>query len=132
MVGREVFLMEPKHQYHLSWRGEFVLWCAIIKSKEIIARIYVYPNWLMKFGFESWWDMNFFLWNRSINSFIWMRRLLCLIRKRNEIIVWIRVYPNWQTNFDSKKWWEKKFFLWNQTINIIYTNKENVLVLSNH
>ena len=77
---------------------------AVIRRNKIITWIHDYPNWKMNFDSKKWWEVKFFLWNQSINSFIPIRRmhLRSLIMKRKEIILWIRVCQNWPTNINSK------------------------------
>ena len=64
----------------------------------------VYPSWYTNFDSKKRWEVKFFLWNQSINSFISLRRmnLWCPIIKRMEIVMWIYVYPNWKRIFNSK------------------------------
>ena len=73
------------------------LWCPIMKRKEIIMWIYVYPDWQMKFYSKKWWEVKFLLWKQSLNviypneqNVFW-----CPIMERKEIITWIHIYPNW-------------------------------------
>ena len=110
MVEKEVFLLKPGDQYHLSYWGECVYGAQSIK-KDIIVWIYVYPIWQMNFDSKKLWEVKFFLWNQSINSFIPMRRmnLWSPIIKRKMIIMWIHVYPNWRTNFNCKNGKKRSF-----------------------
>ena len=77
------------------------LWCLIIKRKEIILWIHVYPieKWTL---FLKMVEKDVFLMKPE--PFIPMRRmcLWCLIMKWKEIIMWIHVYPNCKTNFNSR------------------------------
>ena len=87
------------------------LWCPIMKGKKTIMWIHVYANWQTNTESKKWWQVKFFLWNQSINSFILMRRMnwWCLIFKRKEIIMWIHVCPNWWTNTNSKNGRKRSF-----------------------
>ena len=103
IVGRKVFLMKPKHQFIYQMR-RMCLWCTIMKRKEIIVWIRAYPNWHMNFDSKKLWEEKFFVWNKSINSFVPMRRMSLQhpIINRKKIIMQIYVCPNWQTNISSK------------------------------
>ena len=132
--GKRSFSFETKASLSFILIKRLCLWCPILKGKKIIMWIHVYPNWQTNFDSKKWWEIKFFLWNQSINSFIQIKKmsLWCPIMKREEIIIWIYVYLSWQMNFDSKKLWEEKFFLWNQSTKIIYPNKENEFIVPNH
>ena len=43
------------------------LWFLIMKRKEIIIWIHVYPNWQTNFDSKKWWKKKLFFWNQSIN-----------------------------------------------------------------
>ena len=43
------------------------LQCPIMKRKEIIIWICVYPNWQINIKSKKWWKEKFFLWNQCIN-----------------------------------------------------------------
>ena len=62
------------------------LWCRVMKRKEIIIWIRVYPNWQMKIDSKIRWEEKFFLWNQSMNSFVQIRRksLQCPILKKKK------------------------------------------------
>ena len=72
------------------------LWCQIMKRKENIMRIHVYPNWMMNFDSKIGRKRSFAYEAKASKSFI-PSRGLCLgypIMKRKENIMWIRVYPH--------------------------------------
>ena len=71
------------------------LWCLIIKRKEIIMWIHVYPYWKMNFNSKNGRKKSFSYESKASISFIPMRRmnLWCPIIERKEIITWIQVYP---------------------------------------
>ena len=76
----------------------------IMKRKEIIIWIHVYPNWKTNFNSKNGNKRSFsYEMNASI-SLIPMRRmcLWCPILKRKDIVIWIHVYRNWKMNFNSK------------------------------
>ena len=79
------------------------LCCPIMKRKEIVMWIHVYPNWKMNFNTKNGYKRSFSYESKASISFIPMgrMRLCCPIRKRKEIIMWIQVYPNWKSNFNS-------------------------------
>ena len=81
------------------------LWCPIMKGKEIILLIHVYPNWTTNFNSKNSRKAGFSYETMVSISFIPTGRmcLWCPIMKKNEIIMWIHVYPNRKMNFDSKK-----------------------------
>ena len=80
------------------------LWFPIMKRKEIITWIHVYPNWNMNFNSKKGNKRSFSYDTKASISLIPTRRmsLWCPIMKWNEITMWIRVYPNWKTYFNSK------------------------------
>ena len=80
------------------------LWCPIMKRKEIIMWIHVYPNWKTYFNSKIWNRRSFYYETKASISLIPTRRmcLWCPIMKRKEIILWIHVYPNWKMYFNSK------------------------------
>ena len=83
MAEWEVFLMEPKHQFiYPNAKKEFVV--PIIKRKEIIMWMHIYPNWKMNFNSKNGWKKCFSLETNAPISFIPIRRmcLWCLIIKR--------------------------------------------------
>ena len=79
------------------------LWCPIMKRKEIIMWIHVYPNRNMNFHSKKDNKRSFSYDTKASISLIPMRRmcLWCPIMKRKEIIMWIHIYRNWKTNFNS-------------------------------
>ena len=87
------------------------LWCLIMKRKEIIMWIHVYPNWKTNLNSNNGRKTSFSFEIKASKSFITIKRmrLWCPIMKRKEIIIRIHVYPNWQMNFSFKKWCEVKF-----------------------
>ena len=80
------------------------LWYPIMKRKEIIMWIHVYPNWNTNVKSKIGNKRSFSYETKASVSLITKRRmsLWCLITKRKEIIMWIDVYPNWNTNLNSK------------------------------
>ena len=80
------------------------LWYPIMKRKEIIMWIHVYPNWKTYFNSKIGNKRSFSFGTKASISLILTRRtcLWCPIMKRKENIMWIHVYPNWNTNFNSK------------------------------
>ena len=87
------------------------LWCPIVKRKEIIMWIDVYPNWNRNFNSKIGNKRSFSYETKASISLIPPRRM-CLwfpIMKRNEIIMWIHVYPNWKMNFNSKNGNKRSF-----------------------
>ena len=71
------------------------LWRPIMKQKEIIIWIHVYPNWKANFNSKNNRNRSFSYETKASISFIPMRRmcLWCPVMKRKEIIMWIWVYP---------------------------------------
>ena len=76
----------------------------IMKRKEIIMWIHVYPNWKTYFNSKIGNKRSFYYETKASISLIPTRRmcLWCPIMKRKEIVMWIHVYRNWKTNFNSK------------------------------
>ena len=134
MVDREVFPYETKASISFIPIRSMSLWCPIMKRKEIIICISVYPNWQTNINSKNDRKISFSYETKASISFILMRRmcLWCPIMKRKEIIMWICVCPSRQTNFVSKKWVEVKLFLWNQSNNVIYHNEKNKVMVPNH
>ena len=87
----------------ITTRG-MCLYFPIMKRKEIVMWIHVYPNRKMNFISKNGRKRSFSFESEATKSFIRTRgmHLYCPIMKRKEIIMWIHVYPNWKTNFDSK------------------------------
>ena len=79
----------------IPWK-RMCLWCSIMKRKEIVTWIHVYPNWKMNFNSKNGKKRSFSYEKYASISLIPMRRicLLCPIMKITEIIMWIHVYPN--------------------------------------
>ena len=44
MVEREVFLMKPSHQYHLSQRGEWICGAKSLKEKRLLCEFVFIPT----------------------------------------------------------------------------------------
>ena len=80
------------------------LLCPIIKRKEIIMWIRVYPNWKMNFNSKNGRKRSFSYETKASISIIPTRtmNIWCPIIDRKEIIMWNQVYPNWTMNFSSK------------------------------
>ena len=95
MVGSQVFLSNLCINLFILMSG-MNLWRLIIKRKEIIMWICVYPNWKMNFNSKNGGKRSFSYETKASISFIPMKRtnLWCPIIGRKEIITWIRVYPN--------------------------------------
>ena len=49
MVGSEVFLIKPKHQYHLFQWGEYIYGAQSWKEKRLLHESMFNPSWQMKF-----------------------------------------------------------------------------------
>ena len=109
------------------------LWYLILKRKEIIMRIHVYPNWKKNFDFNNGGKSSFSYESKASISFIRMKKTCswCPIMKRKEIFMWILVYLNWKMNFNSKSG-RKRSFSWNQSIKIIYPYEKNAFIVPNH
>ena len=80
------------------------LWCPIMKRKEIIMWIHVYPNWRMNLNSKNGRKTSFPYEIKASKSFISTKRMWiwCPNMKREKIIMWIHVYPNWKMNLNSK------------------------------
>ena len=83
-VWKKSFSYETKALISFIPIMRMCLWCPIMKREDIIIWIHVYPNWQKNFDSKIWWEVKFFLWNQSINSFIAMRKLSlwCPITKK--------------------------------------------------
>ena len=104
LVIREAFSYETKASISLIPKRRMCLWCPIMKRKEIIMRINVYPNWNTNFNSTNGNRRGFSHETKASIALIPKRRmcLWCPIMKKKEIIMWIHVYPNWKINFNSK------------------------------
>ena len=102
--NKRSFSYETKASISLIPKRRMCLWCPIMKRKEFIMWIHVYPNWNTNFNSKIGNKSSFSYETKASISLIPKRRmcLWCLIMKRKEIIMWIDVYPNWNTNFNSK------------------------------
>ena len=87
------------------------LWCPIIKTKDIVMWIHVYPNWKTNFNSKNVRKTSFSYETKASKSFFSMRRMWLWhpIMKRKEIIMWIHIYPYGKMNFDSKNGWKTSF-----------------------
>ena len=85
MVGRKVFFMKPKHQYHLSQWGEWVYGAQSWKQSRLLWESMFVPidRWTLILKMV---EREAFLWNQNIN--------LIYPNKKNELMV-----PN-----NEKKW----------------------------
>ena len=103
MVGRFVFLMKPKPQYHLSWCGECVCGAQSLKGRRLLCKsefIQLKNEFKSKNGKKRCFCYET---KGSISSIPVRRmRLWCLIMKRKEIILWIHVCPNRPKSIASK------------------------------
>ena len=102
--NKKSFSYETKASISLIPSRRMCLWFPIMKRKEIIMWIHVYPNWKMNFNSKNGNKRSFSYQTKASISFIPIRRtcLWCTIMKWNEITIWIHVYPNWKTYFNSK------------------------------
>ena len=105
------FSYESKASISLIPLGRMCLWFPIIKRKEIIMWIHIYPNWKMNIDSKNGRKWSFSYETNASKSFIPTRRmwLWCPIMKWKEIIMWINVYPNWRTHFNSKTCRKRSF-----------------------
>ena len=111
-IGNErTFSYETKSSKSLILKRRMSLWCPITKSKGIIMRIDVYPNWNANLYPKIGNKWSFSYETKASISLIPKRRmcLWCLITKIEEFIMWIHVYPNWNTNINSKIGNERSF-----------------------
>ena len=110
MVGSLVFLWNQSFNLFILISG-MNLRCPIIKRKEIIMWLHVYPIWKINFNSKNGRKRSFSYETKASISFIPTRRmnLWCPIIERKEIITWIQVYPNWKMNFSSKNGRKRSF-----------------------
>ena len=85
---KKSFSYETKAPLSFILTKRMSFWFPIMKRKEIITWIRVYPNWQTNFNDKKWCEVNLFLWNQSINSFVPMKRmnLWCLIIKEKRLL----------------------------------------------
>ena len=109
--NKRSFSYETKASVSLIPTRRMCLWCPIMKRKEVIIWIHVYPNWKTNFNSKIGNKRSFSYETKASISFIPSRRmcLWCPIMKRNDIIMWIHVCPNWKTNFNSKNGNKRSF-----------------------
>ena len=93
--NKRCFFYETKASISLTLKRRMCLWCLIIKRKEIITWIHVYPHWNTNFNSKIGNKGSFSYETKASISLIPKRRmcLWCPIMKRNEIIKWIEVFP---------------------------------------
>ena len=110
--NKRSFSYETKASISLIPSSRMCLWFPIMKRKEIIMWIYVYPNWMMNFNYKNGNKRSFSYETKASKSFIPNRRpsLWCPIMKWNEIPMWIHVYPNWKTYFNSEIGSKRSFY----------------------
>ena len=109
--NKRSFSYETKASISLIPLRRMCLWCPIMKRKEIIMWIHVYPNWKTYFNSKIDNKRSFSYETKASISLIPMRRmcLWCPINKIKEIIMWIYVYPNWKMNFNYKNGNKRRF-----------------------
>ena len=97
MMEREAFLMKPKHQCHLSQRGEWVYGVQSLKEwrllyESVFSLIDKWTSTLKNGGKRS-----FFYETKESMSLIPISRmsLWCPIMKKKKIIMWIYFCLNW-------------------------------------
>ena len=102
--NKRSFSYETKASISLIPSRTMCLWFPIMKRKEIIIWIHVYPNWKAYFNSKIGNKRSSSYETKASISLIPERRM-CLwspITKKKIIITWIHDYPNWNTNFNSK------------------------------
>ena len=111
--NKRSFSYDTKASISLIPMRRMCLWFPIMKWKEIIIWIHVYPNWNTNFNSKIGNKRSFSYEIKASISLIPKRRmcLWCPIMKRKKIIIWIHVYPNWNINFNSKIGNRKGFLL---------------------
>ena len=109
--NRRSFFFETKALISLIPMRIMCLWCPILKRKEIIIWIHIYPNWEMNMSSKNGRKISFSYETEASILFFPMRRMRLwhLMMKRNKIIMSIHVYPNWKMNFESKNGRKKSF-----------------------
>ena len=132
--NKRSFSYETKASISLIPSTRMCLWFPIMKRKEIIMWIHVYPNWNTNFNSKQGNRRSFSYDTKASISLIPMTRmcLWCPIMKRKEIVMWIHVYPNWKMNFNSKNGNKRSFSYETKASIIIYPNEENVFMMANH
>ena len=95
--NKRSFPYETKSSISLIAKRRMCLWCPIMKRKEIIVCIHVYPNWNTNFNSKIGNKRSFSYEAKASVSLIPMRRM-CLwcpiMKKKKVIIMWIHVCPN--------------------------------------
>ena len=127
--NKKCFYYETKASISLIPTRRMCLWCPIMKRKEIIMWIHVYPNWNTNINSKKGNRRSFSYDTKASTTLILMRRtsFWCPILKSNEITIWIFVYPNWKMYFNSKIGNRRSFSF--ETIN---PNGKNVFMIPNH
>ena len=128
-----MFSYETKASMPFILMRRMHLWCLIMKQKEIIMWILVYPNWKMNFNSKNGRKRNISYETKAWISFIPARRmhLCCLIVKRKKIITWNHVCQNRPMNIISKNF-RRKVFLVKPKRQFIYPSVQNEFVVPNH
>ena len=95
IANKKCFSYETKASISLIPSRRMCLWFPIIKRKEIIIWIHVYPNWKIYFNSKIGNKRSFSHETKASISLIPKRRmcLWCPIMKRKEIIMRIEVFP---------------------------------------
>ena len=70
--GKRSSSYESKASMSFILMSRISLWSLIMKRKEIIIWIHVYPNSQMNINTRKWWKDKLFLWNQALMSFILM------------------------------------------------------------
>ena len=95
--NKKGFYYETKASLSLIPTRRMCLWCPIMKRKEIIMWIQVYPNWNTNFNSKKGNRRSFSCDTKASISLILMRRMSLWwpIVKKKEIIMWFWVHPSW-------------------------------------
>ena len=109
--NKRSFSFETKASISLIPTGRICLWLPIMKRKEIIMWIHIYPNWKINFDSKNGRKTSFSCETKASKSFTPTTRmwLWCPIMIRKEIIMWIHIYSSWKMNFNSKNGRETSF-----------------------
>ena len=102
--GRKISFSDETKASKSFTSEDNVIWCPMMKRKENIMWVYVYPNWKTNFDSKNGRKGSFSYGTKSSKSFITTRRVCLqrLIMKRKGIVMWIHIYLNWKRNFNSR------------------------------
>ena len=102
-MEKQVFLLKPKHQNHLSQLGECDYGAQSWRESRLLCESLFIPI-QRQTSILKMVEREVFLMKPKPQNHLSQQGNVFIVpnQKRKEIIIWIHVYPNWKRNFDFK------------------------------